>query len=190
MNRIFKISGILLLLIGCKSTKLTTFDKNIFWYDNLGSNEMIQIEGRLNSKDISEESQTVGFGVNLYPNEKGFNLQKPKVFVRNLNKELPLKVFYQFSSDSINRLILYEWDISDALGGSELPDQDKRKLREKCILKFDEIFKLITSKLGEPEENTISRSNRREVKWIGKNGLNVFLLSFGPNPIRLSIYKE
>ena len=190
MNRIFKITGILMLFVSCKSTKPTIFNENIFWYDNLGINEIIKIESRLNSKDFSEESHTIAFGVNLYPNERGFNLQKPKVFLRDLNKELPFKVFYQFSSDSINRLILYEWDTSDVLTGDELPYQEKSKLREKCILKFDEIFNLITSRLGKPKEDIISKSNRREVKWIAKNGLNVFLLSFGPNPIRLSIYKE
>ncbi|MGQ2984734.1 hypothetical protein [Flavobacterium sp.] len=185
-----KISGIFMLLISCKSTKPTIFDNNIFWYDNLGIREMIKVEGRLNSIDISEKSRVVAFGINLYPNEKEFNLQKPKVFLRNSNTELPLKVFYQFSNDSINRLILYEWDISDALERSELSYNEKRNLNEKCILKFNEIVKLITSKLGEPKEDTTSKSNRREVKWMGKNGLNVFLISFGPNPIRLSIYKE
>lgn len=144
---------------------------------------MLKIEERLNSDNISEESKTAGFGIGIYPNEKKFDLQKPNAFVRESDTDLPLKVFYQFSGDGINRLILYEWEISDS-------EVYNKKLREKCHLKFTEIFNLVTSRLGDPIEDTTAPSGRREVRWAGKNGLNVFLLSFGPSPIRLSIYKE
>lgn len=199
MNRTLTVIGILILFISCKSTnsiissKSTNsiiFDKNVFWYDNLSPDEMVRIENRLNSKDLSDESQTVGFGISLYPNEKKFELEKPKTFIRNLEGELPLQVFYQFSNDNINRLTLYEWNVKDSLYGETLSNQDKRKLREKCLLKFDEIFRIVTSELGEPKENTTSESNRREVSWKNKNGMNAFLISFGPSLIRLSLYKE
>ncbi len=163
---------ILILFVSCNSTKRIVFDTDVFWQDNLKIENLVEIEKKIGSNDVSNESNTVGFGIHLYPNEMDFKLDKPKKFVRKPNDNLPLTVFYQFSDNGVNRLILYEWEARN------------------CNLKFIEIYNSLTTKFGEPIENETTESGTHSIKWKSKSGLNAYIVYFTPSLIRLSLYKE
>jgi hypothetical protein len=188
MYRICVFIGIIIVFVSCKSTQVIHFDNSLFWSDNLPIREVFKIENQFNSKDISEASKTVGFGINIYPNVSHFDLQKPKVFLRSEEGELPYTVFYQHSSDSITRLVVYEWNLEDRY--DTISKEAKNSLNKSCLEKFDALTKLVTSKLGLPLEQSESTSGRKEIRWHSTNGTHAFLISFGPRIIRLSIYSK
>ncbi len=177
---------IFILFVSCNSTKRIELDKDIFWQDNLKIENLIEIEDKFGSNDVSNESNTVGFGIHLYPNEMDFKLDKPKKFVRKLNDNLPLSVFYQFSDNGVNRLILYEWDAFEDINDNK----QKREQIRNCNLKFKQIYNSLIAKFGEPIEDETTESGTRSIKWKSKSGLKACLVYFTPSLIRLSLYKE
>jgi hypothetical protein len=184
--RVLGIVIVSLFYTNCISTKNIVLNENVSWYNDLKINDLEGIEDGFDSKDVSKESNTVGFGIHLYPNEKDFKLNNPKKFVRKLDDDLPLEVFYQFSEDGINRLILYEWDAFTY----SINNEQKIKRIKKCNLKFIELYNVITLKFGEPKENETTKSGTRSVRWKNESGMNAYLVYFTPGLIRLSLYNE
>ncbi|WP_406684342.1 hypothetical protein N1F78_01025 [Seonamhaeicola sp. MEBiC1930] len=150
-----------------------------------------KIELGLGSSDQTPKHK-ISIGESIYPNEKKYNLETPKTYNRIENGKFELETEYFYTpSDSIVRVVMYEW--------TEL-----RKINKTDTKKFDKKYnglkKQLTSNLGTPSfveiASDTAKSNFRDgIKWLNGNGNKAYLFMLGSNStdyrkIRLAIYNE
>ena len=139
------------------------------------------------SKDISPD-HLVSIGESIYPNTKKFDLATPKTFETTTSIFKLTTDYYFTPTDSLVRVILYQWDKSKT--GDAKNEFQKQ---------FNQLRKSLTDKLGEPKEIEIEQKDfndetfRDGIKWTGK--VNAYLFMFGNDEteyrqIRLAIYGE
>jgi hypothetical protein len=138
-------------------------------------------------KDISPD-HLITIGEGIYPNPKRFNLTTPRTFEKKTGGFRLTTDYYYTSSDSLVRVILYQWDKSRT--------RDQKKEFQK---QFDKLRQSLTDKLGEPKEIEINQKKfndetfRDGIKWTGKVNAYLFMLGRDKNEyrrIRLAIYSE
>jgi hypothetical protein len=96
--------------------------------------------------------------------------------------------YFATSDDSV-RTILHEWNVAEKSSsqtgdaswvGAHLPQANTIKVFER---KFAELDSTMTSVLGKPaikdiKSSYLEETERDDVKWVGQNQLNVYLLMF------------
>lgn len=159
-------------------------------FQNVGQltvDEVIKHEMNNKSKNLSPD-HLVSLDESIYPNAKNFDLTAPKTFETTTGTFKLTTDYYFTPSDSLVKVILYQWD--------KLESADEKKKFQK---QFNQLRKLLTNKLGEPKEADIEQKEfniktfRDGIKWKGE--VNAYLFMFGNDEteyrqIRLAIYGE
>ena len=198
MKKTIVISIIFLtLLVGCGTSKKVFQNERIFNYENLNLNYALELEKKLNSKDISP-SYRIGLGEGIYPNKHDYELEISRNFRRIIKPNFSLEVDYHFTKDSTIRVIMYEWN--DLKSKKSKSAKQNLKTKKAFKKKFKELTEMLTEKYGEPTFLEIESESQKDdgtyrdgIKWLNKNGMNAYLFAFGNpkgsyNQIRLSIY--
>lgn len=185
-------SGLLIILTILTLGSCTT-SKYIFSADRFQNIGQLTIDKAVRRdidnkyKDVSP-NHLIEIGESIYPNTKKFDLATPKTF-ETTNGIFKLTTDYYFTpTDSLVRVILYQWDKSESVNG-------KKEFQKQ----FNQLRKSLTDNLGEPKEIDIEQKDfndetfRDGIKWTGK--VNAYLFMFGNDEteyrqIRLAIYSE
>lgn len=147
------------------------------------------IEQGIGSKDISY-NHLVEIDTGLYPNRLNYLLTKVKRYQRPSQEEgLNYIIEYFASSDDSVRTIVHEWAV--AANSSLAYDEAKvtdLNLPQAAVIevfknKFEFLDSTFTSSLGLPvlkniRGNYFEDSERDDIKWLGQNPVNVYLLMF------------
>ena len=204
------------LLIGCSSTNSIKYADNAL-LSNIKN--AVSLETKLNSIDKTP-LHLVGISTGIYPNKSNFILATPRTFVRKedfFEKEVS---YYYSTSDSLVKVILYQWDKRDEKS-FETKNEKEQKFKE-FQRKWTTIEKSLRNELGKPtfeeiestkfpkgvikepklnEDELWDTSKTPETSWTDKlkweNGgeTNAYLFMFGDNrtgyrQIRLAVYGE
>jgi hypothetical protein len=154
--------------------------------------DAIYIEHSIGSKNISYE-YTVQIDTTLYPNILSYKLTKVKSFLRpSPDSIMNYTIEYFATSDDSVRTILHEWNLEDkqnsTINDPTYIDSDLQQVQiiNAFQAKFANLDSTFTSLFGKPvvkdiKSNFFGETERDDVKWIGQNHLNVYLLMFKRN---------
>lgn len=147
------------------------------------------IEQGIGSKDISFD-YLLEIDTSLYPNKLNYLLTKVKRYQRPSQDEgLSYIIEYFASSDDSVRTIVHEWSVaaysSLAYNKAKVTDLNlpQAAVIEVFMKKFEFLDSTFTSSLGLPVLKNIrgdyfEDSERDDIKWLGQNPVNVYLLMF------------
>lgn len=180
-----------LFLNGCSSTIYRQSQKPLLSATSFPTTlqSVRSIERKIGSKNISYKC-TVGIDTSLYPNNLHFKLTKVKRFLRPGTEEnMDYTVEYFATSDDSVRTILHEWNVAVKSNSSETNSSltDTELPQENIIHafqnKFAQLDSILMSSLGKPilkdiKGNFEEKTERDDIKWVGRNQLNVYLLMF------------
>jgi len=164
----------------------------------LNIEKVIDFEKRINSADVTND-YAVEIGECLYPNKKGYKLEKS---IESQRIEYPyFRVgvsYYYTEKDNLVRVVLFDWNfISRERDNIVIESIDYRTKDKVAREKFSEIEDVLTSFLGNPTYKEIEsekgeKNFRDDIKWLnkGKGTLKAYLMMFSDYSIRLVIYKE
>jgi hypothetical protein len=192
LKKTFYIPTIIsLILISCATNREIFQAERFADFNKLTVPKADKIELELGSIDKTPKHK-ISIGESIYPNEKKYKLETPKTYNRIENGKFELETEYFYTaSDSIVRVVMYEW--------TELRKTNKSDTK-KFNKKYDGLRKQLTSKLGKPSfveiASDTAKSNFRDgTKWLNGKGNKAYLFMLGSNSsdyrnIRLAIYNE
>ncbi|WP_338350338.1 hypothetical protein [Nonlabens tegetincola] len=197
MRKKFYISTVIsVILISCAPNKEIFEAERFADFNNLTVQKAEKLEIDFGSKDITP-SRGVSIGESLYPNKNKYKLATPKTYQRIEKNKFNLETEYFYTStDSLVRVIMYEWTELQGKNRFDSRKTDTKKFR----IKYDGLKKQLKSKLGEPSfievASDTAKSNFRDgIKWLNGNENKAYLFMLGSNTsnyrkIRLVIYRE
>jgi hypothetical protein len=140
---------LIILLVG----QLTDDKLDFFLFDQKKVKDITTIEESFKSR--KRETRKVTVSDDFFPGATKYDLEFPITFDRKDDEFNPFSVvqYYYTGNDSLVRLIVYDWDKTQIITSfldlqKELKNESKR-LNEYNV-KYDELLKNITEKLGRP----------------------------------------
>ncbi|HRN46456.1 MAG TPA: hypothetical protein PKW69_00370 [Niabella sp.] len=161
-------------------------------FQNLGQLKVYQVSKYdLNNgfKDVSPE-HLISIGQSIYPNSNNYTLVVPKRFLKRVKNFRLTTEYYFTSTDSLIRVILYQWD--------KVGSKDQKKAFQN---QFNQLAKRLTKKLGKPSNIEIQQKEfndktfRDGIKWLDQTNTKAYLFMFGNDrtqyrQIRLAVYND
>jgi hypothetical protein len=135
------------LLTSCASHRPIVDSYNITTVDKLKLVDAINSEKSINSTDKTPIHH-VGIGTGLYPNNKNYELATPSTFLREGTYFETLIRYYYSNSDSIVRVISYQWGKKD-LKAYETKNELKEKFK-RYKTQWNDIEKEMNKEFGSP----------------------------------------